>query len=131
MAFFRDAATSWLQQKKELEALQGTTGPLRPENQQRMEQMGQNVQGGLANHMGQQYLDRIGQRTGLSAFGVGSQQEYKPWEQQQPPQGLLNRVAPPAPGAMLAPGQAMNVDPNAKGVKSNLMRLFGAMYGGG
>jgi hypothetical protein len=126
MSFLTDAGVSWLQQKRDLERLQGVMGPLEAQDQQLMGQMQQNVQGGLLQHMGQQYMDRMGQRTGLSAFGLGSDQEYKPW-QAMAQQGLLNRgpFQAPTPPPL---NNAINVPPGTKGLKSKLSSLF--MMGG-
>jgi hypothetical protein len=126
MSFIFDTAGSWLQQKKDLERLQGAMGPLEAQDQRLMGQMQQNVQGGLLQHMGQQYMDRLGQRTGLSGFGLGSEQEYKPWEAMAQ-QGLLNRgpfQAPPPPPLT----GAINVPPGTKGLRSKLASLY--MMGG-
>jgi hypothetical protein len=127
MSFIYDTAASWLGQKKDLERLRGVMGPLEAPDQRRMGQMQQNVQGGLLQHMGQQYLDRLGQRTGLSAFGVGSDQAYKPWSYGMAPgpgaqqqQGLLARV----PQAGVPPGGAVNVPPGTTGLRSKLMQLI-------
>lgn len=127
MGFLTDTAGSWLQQKKDLERMQAAMGPLRAQDQDLMGQMQQNVQGGLLQHMGQQYMDRLGQRTGLSAFGMGSDQAYKPWESGMGPgmqQGLLNKIAP----QNLPPGGAINVPPGTEGLKSKLAKMF--MMGG-
>lgn len=120
MSFILDTAGSWLKQKKDLERLQGVMGPLPPQQQDLMGQMQQNVQGGLLQHMGNQYMDRIGQRTGLSGFGMVSDQAYKPWEQQGMPQGLLAQ----APFQGQQPGGAINVPAGTKGLRSKLASIF-------
>lgn len=117
MGFLTDAGLSWLQQRQALERLNSTMGP--PTDAQAAQQaaMQQNVDAGLLSHMGNQYMDRIGARTGLGALGFGSGQEYKPW-------GPAGQPVP------FQAGRGVNAPPEDDGGKSKILTLFKLMFPG-
>ena len=141
MSFLTDAGLSWLKQKQELERLSGMTGPLSDAQDAQQAAMQQNVDAGLLSHMGNQYMDRLGSRTGLSAFGVGSGQAYKPWGAggTAPMPGAVPSnqmpLTPPQPAPAAGqpvpfnPGQGVNA-PAGGGGKKELLTLFAKMFGG-